>query len=79
MEKDTSWDASINSQAVDLGESKKKTEIVEHSSKLSQKNGGQNSQESSTNKYKKSHESPLFLETMSNIEEIVKAILSFQL
>ncbi|KAJ9705703.1 hypothetical protein PVL29_003671 [Vitis rotundifolia] len=45
VEKDTSWDASINSQ------------IVGHSFEiLSQKKGGQNSQESSTIKYKKSYE-----------------------
>ena len=45
VEKDTSWDARINSQ------------VVEHSFEiLSPKKGGQNSQESSTSKYKKSYE-----------------------
>ena len=72
MEKDTSWDASINSQAVDLGESKKKTKIVEHSSKLSQKNGGQNSQESSINKYKKSHEIPYFWKQCQILKKLSK-------
>ncbi|KAJ9689843.1 hypothetical protein PVL29_012487 [Vitis rotundifolia] len=58
------------------GESKEH-EIEEHFSKLSQKKEGQNSQESLTNKDKKSNETPLFLATMSNIEEIVNRILYF--
>ncbi|XP_034698727.1 uncharacterized protein LOC117924244 isoform X2 [Vitis riparia] len=78
VENDTSWDASINSQAISLSESKKEPEIKEHSSKLSQIKEGQNSQESSTSKYKKSDESPLFLATMSDIKLIVKAVLNFQ-
>lgn len=78
VKKDTSWDASINSQAISLSESKKEPEIKEHSSKLSQIKEGQNSQESSTSKYKKSDESPLFLATMSDIKQIVKAVLNFR-
>ena len=78
VKKDTSWDASINSQAVSLSESKKEPEIKEHSSKLSQIKEGQNSQESSTSKYKKSDESPLFLATISDIKQIVKTVLNFR-
>ena len=78
VKKDTSWDASINSQAISLSESKKEPEIKEHSSKSSQIKEGQNSQESSTIKYKKSEESPLFLATMSDIKQIVKAVLNFR-
>ena len=48
------------------------------SSGLSREMKGQNSQESSTDKDKKSNESPLFLATMSNIEEIVKAVLNYK-
>ncbi|XP_034697721.1 ankyrin repeat-containing protein At5g02620-like isoform X2 [Vitis riparia] len=73
---DTSWDANINSKAVGQDESKEH-EIEEHFSKLSQKKEGQNSQESLTNKDKKCDETPLFLATMSNIEEIVDKILYF--
>ncbi|KAL6332603.1 hypothetical protein AAG906_009923 [Vitis piasezkii] len=46
----------------------------------SQKKEEQNSQENkgqNSNKYKKSDETPLFLATISNIQEIVKEILSF--
>ena len=72
---DTSWDANINSKAVSQDESKKHE--IEHFSKLSQKKEGQNSQESLTNQDKKSDETPLFLATMSNIEEIVDKMLYF--
>ena len=61
-----------------VGECDKEPEIEECSSKLSQKKEGQNSQENSTNKDKKSDESALFLATMSNIQEIVKEVLNFQ-
>ena len=39
VEKDTSWDVNINSQSMSLGESNKKPEIEECSSKMSQKKG----------------------------------------
>ena len=78
VEKDTSWDVNINSQSMTLGESNKGPKIEECSSKLSQKKRGQNSQDSSTNKDKKSDESALFLATMSNIREIIKEVLNFQ-
>ena len=61
--KDTTWD-----------ECTKESEIEECSSKRK----GQNSEESSNSKNKKSDESPLFLATMFNIEEIVKAFLDYR-
>ena len=39
---------------------------------------GQNSEESSINKDKKSNENALFLATMSNIQEIVQEVLNFR-
>ena len=48
------------------------------SNKESQKIEGQNSEENLISNYKKSDESPLFLATMSNIKEIVKAALTYQ-
>ena len=77
VEKDTSWEVNINSQARSPGESDKKPEIEECSSKLSQKKG-QNSEESSINKDKKSNENALFLATISNIQEIVQEVLNFR-
>ena len=77
VEKDTSWDANINSQAMSVGQCDKEPEI-EECPKLSQKKEGQNSEECSTNKNEKSDESALFLATMSNIQEIVKEVLNFQ-
>ena len=61
-----------------LSESKKEPKIEKCSSRLSGEKEGQNSEESSTNKDKKINESPLFLATMSNIEEIVKAVLNYK-
>ena len=69
---------SITSQAMSPGESKKEPKMEKCFSTLSREKEGQNSQESSTNMDKKSNESPLFLVTMSNIEEIVKAVLNYK-
>ena len=77
IKEDTSRDVNINSQPVGVGKGKKETKIEEHSSKSSQIKDEQNSQESSASMYKKSNESPLFLATMSNINEIVEACLMF--
>ena len=73
---DTTWDPS--SQELGLDECNKEFGIEECSSKLSHQRARQNSLKSSTSKYKKSDESPLFLATMSNIDKIVKAFLNNQ-
>ncbi|KAL6346959.1 hypothetical protein AAG906_006019 [Vitis piasezkii] len=82
VKNDTSWHPSVNSQEVGLGETKELD--IEKEEKISQQkkdqnfqeNEGQNYQESSTNyKYKKSDEAPLFLATISNIQDIVEEIL----
>ncbi|XP_034681907.1 uncharacterized protein LOC117911615 isoform X1 [Vitis riparia] len=82
VKNDTSWHASVNSQEV--GSSEIKELDIEKEEKISQEkkgqnfqeNEGQNYQESSTNyKYKKSDETPLFLATISNIQDIVEEIL----
>ena len=78
VQKDASWNMSITSQAMSPGESKKEPKMEKCFSRLSREKEGQNSQESSTNMDKKSNESPLFLVTMSNIEEIVKAVLNYK-
>ena len=82
VKNDTSWHPSVNSQEVGLGETKEldieKEEKIfqEKKGQNFQENEGQNYQESSTNyKYKKSDEAPLFLATISNIQDIVEEIL----
>ena len=78
VKNDKSWHASVNSQEAGLGETKELD--IEKEEKISQEkkgqnfqeNEGQNYQESSTNyKYKKRDEAPLFLATISNIQDIV--------
>ncbi|KAL6347347.1 hypothetical protein AAG906_016817 [Vitis piasezkii] len=69
VKNDTSWHPSVNSQEVGLGETKELD--IEKEEKISQEK-----KESSTNlKYKKSDEAPLFLATISNIQDIVEEIL----
>ncbi|CBI33997.3 unnamed protein product, partial [Vitis vinifera] len=90
VKNDTSWHASVNSQEVGLSETKEldieKEEKIsqeiegqnsqEKKGQNFQENEGRNYQESSTNyKYKKSDEAPLFLATMSNIQDIVEETL----
>ncbi|WJZ84421.1 hypothetical protein VitviT2T_004026 [Vitis vinifera] len=90
VKNDTSWHASVNSQEVGLGETKEldieKEEKIsqeiegqnsqEKKGQNFQENEGRNYQESSTNyEYKKSDEAPLFLATMSNIQDIVEETL----
>ena len=87
---DTSWHSSINSQEVGLARTKEldigKEEKISQEKKGQnsqekkwqnfQENEGQNYQESSTNyEYKTSDEAPLFLATISNIQDIVEEIL----
>ncbi|XP_034697635.1 ankyrin repeat-containing protein NPR4-like [Vitis riparia] len=68
VEVDTSWDASGDDQ-----------NPVERASELSQRQEGKIPQGStSTSEYNKSVENPLLLATISNIQEIVKAILNCQ-
>ena len=75
VKKDASWNMSVTSQAMSPCESKKEPKMEKCSYELSQEKEGCNSQESSTTKDKKSNESPLFLATMSDIKEIVEAVL----
>ena len=78
VEKDSSWNMSVTSQAMSPCKSKKEPKMEKCSYELSQEKEERNSQCTSTNKDKKSNESPLFLATMSDIKEIVKAVINYK-
>ena len=90
VKNDTSWHASVNSQEVGLGETKEldieKGEKIsqetegqnsqEKKGQNFQENEGRTYQESSINyEYKKSDEAPIFLATISNIQDIFEETL----